>query len=206
MRLVFLFAALIALTPSAAMATEEPAHRVVERVGAIEIREYAAMIVAEVEVSGDQTRASNRGFRPLANYIFGGNTPRQEIAMTTPVTAAPSRGQEIAMTAPVTYEPGENGRWTVAFVMPAEWTMETLPEPNDPNVTLREVAPKRIAAIRFNGGRNPRRFAARQAELMAFLDERGLTAAGDPTFAYYSPPWIPTALRRNEIWVELAEA
>jgi hypothetical protein len=110
------------------------------------------------------------------------------------------------MTAPVTYEPGENGRWTVAFVMPAEWTMETLPEPNDPNVTLREVAPKRIAAIRFNGGRNPRRFAARQAELMAFLDERGLTAAGDPTFAYYSPPWIPTALRRNEIWVELAEA
>jgi hypothetical protein len=71
------------------MATEEPAHRVVERVGAIEIREYAAMIVAEVEVSGDQTRASNRGFRPLANYIFGGNTPRQEIAMTTPVTARP---------------------------------------------------------------------------------------------------------------------
>jgi hypothetical protein len=206
MRLAFLFAALIALTPSAAMATEEPAHRVVERQGAIEIREYAAMIVAEVEVSGDQTRASNRGFRPLANYIFGGNTPRQEIAMTTPVTAAPSRGQEIAMTAPVTYEPGEDGRWTVAFVMPSEWTMDTLPQPNDPNVTLREVAPKRIAAIRFNGGRNPRRFAAHQAELMAFLDARGLTAVGDPTFAYYSPPWIPTSLRRNEIWVELAEA
>jgi len=211
MRLALILAALMALTPTAAMATEEPPHRVVEREGNIEIREYAAMIVAEVEVSGDQTSASNRGFRPLANYIFGGNTPRQEIAMTAPVTAAPARpqepqGQEIAMTAPVTAEAGEDGRWTVAFVMPSEWTMETLPTPADPNVTLREVAPRRVAAIRFNGGRSPRRFAAREAELMAFLDERGLTPASEPTFAYYSPPWIPTPLRRNEIWVELAEA
>ncbi len=192
----------IGLAPPA-MATEEPAHTVVERVGAIEIRAYAAMIVAEVEVAGDQTSASNRGFRPLANYIFGGNTPRQEIAMTAPVTARP-QGQEIAMTAPVTAEAGANGRWTVAFVMPSEWTMETLPEPADPTVTLREVEPRRIAVITFNGGRSERRFAAREAELMAFLSARGLSPASAPTYAYYSPPWIPPPLRRNEIWVELS--
>lgn len=107
------------------------------------------------------------------------------------------------MTAPVTYEPGEQDGWTVAFVMPAEWTMETLPTPNNPDVTLREVDAKRIVAIRFNGGRNARRFAARGAELMAFVEERGLTPVGDPTFAYYSPPWTPTPLRRNEIWIEV---
>ena len=186
-----------------AMAAEEPAHTVVERVGNIEIREYAAMIVAEVEVSGDQTSASNRGFRPLANYIFGGNTPRRQIAMTAPVTAQ-ARGQDIAMTAPVTAEAGEeDGRWTVAFVMPSEWTMETLPEPVDPSVTLRRVEARRMAVIAFNGGRNARRFAAREAELTAFLQERGLAPAGAPTYAYYSPPWIPTPLRRNEIWVPL---
>ena len=204
MRHFFALFALFVFAAAPAMATEEPAHTVVERVGNIEIREYAAMIVAEVEVSGSQTSASNRGFRPLANYIFGGNTPRQEIAMTAPVTAAPSQGQEIAMTAPVTAEAGADGRWTVAFVMPSQWTMETLPEPVDPNVTLREVAPKRVAVIAFNGGRNERRFAAREAQLMAYVQERGLTPAGAPTYAYYSPPWIPPPLRRNEIWVELS--
>lgn len=187
-----------------AMAAEEPAHTVVERAGNIEIRDYAAMILAEVEVTGDQTSASNRGFRPLANYIFGANTPRQEIAMTAPVTARASEGRKIDMTAPVTAEAGADGRWTVAFIMPSDWTMETLPEPADPNVALREVEPRRIAVIAFNGGRNERRFAAREAELMAFLEERGLTPAGEPTYAYYSPPWIPPPLRRNEIWVELS--
>ena len=192
----------IGLAP-VAMATEEPAHTVVERAGNIEIREYAAMIVAEVEVSGDQTSASNRGFRPLANYIFGGNTPRREIAMTAPVTAQ-ARGQEIAMTAPVTAEVGDEGRWTVAFIMPSQWTLETLPQPVDPSVTLRRVEPRRMAVIAFNGGRSTRRFAAREAQLMAFLQERGLSPAGAPTYAYYSPPWIPPPLRRNEIWVELS--
>lgn len=204
MRLAAFLIALAALGAAPVMAAEEPAHTVIERVGDIEIREYAPMIVAEVEVRGDQTSASNRGFRPLADYIFGANTPRREIAMTAPVTARPSEGQEIAMTAPVTARPGEDGLWTVAFVMPAEWTLETLPRPEDPAVTLREVEAKRVAVIAFSGGRDARRFAAREAELGAFLEARGLTPAAAPVYAYYSPPWIPPPFRRNEIWIELA--
>lgn len=204
MRLILSLIALMALTSAPAMATEEPPHRVIERVGDIEIREYAPMIVAEVEVSGDQTSASNRGFRPLAGYIFGDNAPREEIAMTAPVTARASEGQKIDMTAPVTAAEAGEGRWTVAFVMPDSWSMDTLPAPNDPNVTLREVDARRVVAIQFNGGRNARWFAQKEAELLAFVAERGFDTVGEPTFAYYSPPWIPTAFRRNEIWVEIA--
>ncbi|HCR65033.1 MAG TPA: heme-binding protein, partial [Oceanicaulis sp.] len=85
------------------MAAEEPAYTLVERDGPIEIRDYAPQIIAEVVVDGDRRQASGRGFRPLAGYIFGDNQPREEIAMTAPVTSTRS-GQEIAMTAPVTTE------------------------------------------------------------------------------------------------------
>ena len=73
-----------------ARAADEPPHTVVRREGAIEIRDYAPMILAEVEVSGSMAGAGNAGFRPLAGYIFGANTSRQaagsdEIAMTAPV-------------------------------------------------------------------------------------------------------------------------
>tara|TARA_R110002073_G_scaffold76656_31_gene186131 strand:+ start:584 stop:1150 length:567 start_codon:yes stop_codon:yes gene_type:complete len=186
------------------MAADEPPHSVVERVGDIEIRDYAPMIVAEVEVTGSRREAASRGFRPLAGYIFGGNSPREDIAMTAPVTTTRSGGEEIAMTAPVTTTPGEDGRWTVAFVMPPEWTMDTLPEPDNDAITLREVPGKRIAAIRFNGGGNDQAMAQHQAELEAFLAERGLRAIGEPVYGGYSPPWTLGPFRRNEVMIEIA--
>lgn len=203
MRLLAAFAALCALITAPAMATEEPAYTLVERFGAIEIRDYPALIMAEVDVEGERGQASGRGFRPLANYIFGGNQPQADIAMTAPVTSTRA-GQEIAMTAPVASRPTGEGRWTVAFIMPSEWTMDTLPAPNDPNVRLRETAPRRMAVIAFSGVMNDRRAEAHRGELEAFLAERGLQAQGAPTYASYNPPWIPGPFRRNEIWIEIA--
>jgi hypothetical protein len=98
------------------------------------------------------------------------------------------------MTAPVTAAETGEGRWMVAFVMPDSWSMDTLPAPNDPNVTLRELEARQIVAIEFNGGRNPRWFAEKEAELMAFVAERGFETVGEPTYAYYSPPWVPHGL------------
>lgn len=203
MRFLPLLALSLTLAGAPAMAADEPPHTVVERIGNIEIRDYAPMIVAEVEVTGVRREASSRGFRPLAGYIFGGNSPREEIAMTAPVTTTRSGGQEIAMTAPVTTTAGEEGRWTVAFVMPPEWTMETLPTPDSDRVTLRELPGRRMAAIRFNGDGNDRAMNQHQAELEAFLAERGLTATSEPVYAGYSPPWTPGPFRRNEVMIEI---
>lgn len=204
MRFIASLAALIALIAAPAMATEEPAFTLVESHGDIEIRDYPALVLAEVEMSGDRRAATNRGFRPLAGYIFGGNSPREEIAMTAPVTSTRAPGQEIAMTAPVTSEPAGEGMWRVAFIMPEAWSMETLPAPDDARVELREVPARRVAVIRFNGLMGERRVEDKLAELEAFLVEHGHQAAGAPTFAAYNPPWIPAPFRRNEIWVEIA--
>ena len=134
------------LASGAAMAAEEPSYTLVERVGSIEIRDYPGLIHAEVTVRGDRQTATRRGFQPLANYIFGGNQPREDIAMTAPVTASRS-GQSIAMTAPVTSEPAGEGEWVVSFIMPSEWTMETVPVANDPDVRLREAPPLRVLRL-----------------------------------------------------------
>ncbi|MEE2526862.1 heme-binding protein [Hyphobacterium sp. HN65] len=205
---LFLASILTALLLAAeTRAADEPPHTVVLRDGPIEIRDYAPMILAEVEVSGPMARAGNAGFRPLADYIFGGNTSRQatgsdEITMTTPVIQ--SRSQSIAMTTPVTQTRGQVGHWRVAFVMPPEWTMETLPVPNDQRITLNEAPARRMAAIRFSGGPNRSRFEEMSDELIAFLQNEGYDIVGEPVYARYDPPWVPTPFRRNEVMIEIA--
>jgi hypothetical protein len=56
------------------------------RIGAIEIRDYAPMIIAETEARGDRREAISKGFRLIAEYIFGNNTAAQRVPMTAPVT------------------------------------------------------------------------------------------------------------------------
>ena len=69
---------------------EQPKYQVVESSGNIEIRDYTPMIVAEAEVSGDRPNAIGKGFRIIADYIFGNNTTAQKVPMTAPSGA--SRG------------------------------------------------------------------------------------------------------------------
>jgi len=201
MRIMPFVLAIAAFFAAPAMA-EEAEFTLVESHGAFEIRDYPSLIVAEVEVEGTRRGASNSGFQPLANYIFGDNRPREQIAMTAPVTFTRA-GAEIAMTAPVNRSPAGDGRWTVAFVMPSAWTMETLPVPNDESVTLRETQARRMAVMRFSGLMGERRVAGKLAELEAFMAEQGLQALSAPSYAAYDPPWTPAPMRRNEIWIEI---
>jgi hypothetical protein len=55
--LTFLTAALFA---EPTMASEQPQYRVVENFGAVEVRDYAPMIVAEVTVEGEPTAPSTK--------------------------------------------------------------------------------------------------------------------------------------------------
>lgn len=200
---------MVTAASSQARASDEPSYVLVRAQGAIEIRDYPALILAEVEVSGDMTRAGNQGFRPLAGFIFGDNQAPGEdssasIAMTTPVIQ--SRSERIAMTSPVTQSRTEadGETWRVAFIMPGSWTLETLPRPNDPSVIVREQPARRLAAIRFSGGPNEARFERKTEELAAFLAAEGYEIIGEPVYARYNPPWTPTPMRRNEVLIEIA--
>ena len=184
------------------MATEEPAFVVAVHEGAFEVRDYPALVTAEVSVTGSRDQAANAGFRLLAGYIFGGNTRRQSIAMTAPVVQARPSSETIAMTAPVT-QSGGSGLWIVRFVMPRTYTLETLPTPNDARVHLVPIPPARYAVVRFSGLAQPADVERRTAMLRAFMERRRFRATGAASLARYDPPWTLWFMRRNEVWIPI---
>ena len=184
------------------MAVEEPSFKTIVREGAFEVRDYPALVVAEVTVSGDQKEAAGKGFRLLAGYIFGGNKRRQSIAMTAPVAQAPT-SEKIAMTAPVT-QTQSAGEWVVRFTMPSAYSMETLPAPNDPKVHLHLVPPARFAVLQFSGLARKDDVAAKTAELEKLAGTHHLRAIGPASLSQYDPPWTPWFRRRNEVMIPVA--
>ncbi len=181
------------------MAVEEPTFQTVLADGAFEIRDYPALAVAEVTVTGEQKAAARKGFRLLAGYIFGGNRRKQRIAMTAPVARAPA-GEKIAMTAPVTQTQAA-GEWVVRFTMPSSFSLETLPEPSDARVRLRVAPSARFAVVRFSGLARPGDVTTKTAELSAWLRNRQLRDAGPASLAQYNPPWTLWFMRRNEVMI-----
>lgn len=191
-------------TPLTAMAIEEPKYELLEKSDDFELRQYHPMIIAEVLVEGDMDQASSKGFRLIADYIFGNNVTRTggsgKIDMTASVTVEP-KSEKILMTAPVTVEQA-SGQWQVHFVMPSKYTLDTLPIPNNPQVVLREVPARKVAVVRFSGIANQAKIVERTQELLAWMSGKHLILTSTPELARYNPPWTPPFLRRNEIMVE----
>jgi len=181
---------------------EQAKYDVVESQGDIQIRDYAPMIVAEAEVSGERKEAINKGFRIIADYIFGNNAPKQNVAMTAPVIQQPA--EKIAMTAPVTQE-GTGSSWKVRFVMPASYTMATLPKPNNNAVKLEKIPGKRFAVIRFSGMAGEDSLKEHTDALNAFIRDKKLEPLSQATYAFFNPPWTLPFMRRNEIMVEVSK-
>lgn len=200
-RLLALLLILVAIG-SPAMATEEPKFVLVLKDGDFEVRDYAPTVVAEVTVSGNQGQASNQGFRILAGYIFGGNTAQRSIAMTAPVAQRPA-SERIAMTAPVTQR-SAGADWVVRFTMPSEYTLDTLPRPDDRRIALRNEPGQRMAVVRFSGIANARSAERHGKALDAQLQARGLRRIGPTSLAQYDAPWTPWFMRRNEVMVPIA--
>jgi len=203
---VAIFILTLGAQPEEAMATEQVPYTVERTLeSGVEIRRYGATVVAETVIEVATYReAGNEGFRRLAGYIFGGNQGDQKIAMTAPVAVAADEGQKIAMTAPVAAERDSGGGWRIAFFMPSEFTLESLPKPNDARVTLRAVPGRRVAALRFSGRGTSEQFAEHSVELNQALADAAIESVGAPWTARYNAPWVLPLLRRNEAMIELA--
>ena len=192
-----------------AMAIEEPKYEVHISQAPFELRHYAPTLIAQTIVEGDMDEASNKGFRLIADFIFGNNLAANseqaaKIAMTAPVTVEP-QSSKIAMTAPVTIEPqlGSAQQWRVHFVMPSQYTLETLPKPNNPQVTIKSIPSQKFAVLRFSGLVDEEKMAKRVAELKEWTGNKKLKTLGNPELARYNPPWTLPFLRRNEVMVEI---
>jgi hypothetical protein len=198
-----------------AMATEEPRYDVRIAQGPFELRHYVPTLIAETVVDGDMDAASGKGFRLIADYIFGNNraagSPQgAKIAMTAPVTMEP-QSSKIAMTAPVTIEPqsgntamAEASQWRIHFVMPSQYTLASIPKPNNNAVTLRELPRKFMVVHRYTGFNTLAGVQEKTNETLAWAKQQSLQVIGTPQLSRYDPPWTLPMFRRNEIMVEVA--
>ena len=205
MKLTGWITALLLLTStvaSPAMAIEEAPYTVIKADGRFELRDYAPQILAEIVVDGDLEGAGSKAFRPLFDYISGANRARSRIAMTAPVSQEP-QGERLAMTAPVGQQRVQ-GAWAVSFMMPAAYTLETLPTPVDQRITLRQVPARRVAAVRYSGFWSEENYRRHKEQLEAWIAANGLAVSGEPVWARYNAPFTPWFLRRNEVLIPVA--
>ena len=195
------------LSAASVSAYEEPAYEVIQSFGDVELRRYAAYVVAETSVEGDFNRARGQAFRRLFNFISGDNTRREEIDVNAPdnPTVRRSKGEKIAMTVPVfSNSIGDQqapSAWTMEFVMPPGLPLEAIPVPRDARVRLRTVPAHVVAAYRYSGGTGERRFQEHAQRLLRQLSERQIEVLGDPVQAVYNGPFTIGPLRRNEALV-----
>jgi hypothetical protein len=189
---------ILSLMGTQTLAIEQPDYQLVRNYPDFELRQYGPMLLAETRVSGDFDAVGNRAFRLLADYIFGGNTPGEKIAMTAPVSQRPA-----APTSGGTAQP--RGDYVVTFMMPSRFTAETIPAPNNPAVQTREEPARLMAALRYSGRWTWSNYRNHEQRLLDAVRAAGLTPLGAPVYARYNAPFTPWPFRRNEVLVEVSE-
>jgi hypothetical protein len=186
------------------MSIEQPAYETLKQDGDFEVRRYNGYILAGVDEKGDMDTALNKGFRALFDYITGHNKVRQKIPMTAPVTEEMATGSEnIPMTVPVTAEMAGEGVYTVAFIMPGRYTLDTLPQPDNSDIRFTEVPDHNVAVIRFSGHSHEPKIKEMGNKLKEWLDAHDMAPRSNFRLARYDPPWIPGFMRHNEVMVDV---
>jgi len=191
------------LTSCFSVGIEKAKYKVIIKESNLEVRQYQPQIVAETIVDSDFDQAGNIAFRRLFDYISGNNHAKESISMTAPVNQT-NESKKISMTASVNQQKSED-KWVVNFLVPSKYTMETTPEPLDPNVTIREIPAQKIAAIRYSGTWSRKRYESHKSKLEQFISDKQLQIIGEPIFARYDPPFQLWFLRRNEVLIPISE-
>lgn len=179
------------------MAIEEAKYSVVYQDGSFEVRDYDAYLLAEVVVESTFEEAGSKAFRSLFKYISGKNLPQDEISMTAPVSQKRA-GEEIAMTAPVSQR-YTNNKYVISFMMPAKYTQQTIPQPSDPEVSIRYVSPQRMAVVKYSGFWSKSSYEKNRQSLDAWIVSQDLQVTGEHIWARYNAPFSLWFMRRNEI-------
>ena len=191
---------------------ERPSYTVIKKLSdGVELRRYEPYLIAEKTVDGAGFREPTaEGFRACAGYIFGKNKPRrgsdkgEKMAMTAPVRvsgSSPSFGEKMSMTAPVRVQGGTQ-KTKVSFVMGKNYTLTSLPRPQDSSVKLRQVPAHTLAVRTFSGGPPKDERVRREREKIERALERAGMKPNQPqtlVYGYHDPFITPKFLRRNEV-------
>lgn len=180
---------------------EEPNYSILEKNNEYEVRQYSDYIVAEVEMSWDQSSTLNQWFSLLAWYIFWWNSWGNSIAMTVPVSE--KQWQQISMTAPVSNIVTESNTRIVQFSMPSQYNLENLPKPNNDKVVLKNVPWYKAAVLSYTWYATQKRVEEKKKKLLELLITEQKEIIWAVTSAQYNPPLSFPFTRRNEIIVPI---
>lgn len=182
---------------------EKPSYTVLEKKDGYEIRQYSPYILAQTTVVGNYTEATRQGFRIIADYIFGNNTKKENISMTSPVLESEMVSETISMTSPVLETSSEGTERIISFVLPSKYKIDTLPTPNNKAVTFTEVPSRKVAALTFTWYPNESRMETKKFLLLDYLVRDNLRQNGPIETARYNPPLSMPLILRNEILIPI---
>ncbi|XVF07665.1 hypothetical protein REPUB_Repub06bG0159300 [Reevesia pubescens] len=177
----------------------------------LETVRFKPYFIAETTMPGKNGfdfNGASQSFNVLAEYLFGKNTSKEKMEMTTPVftSRTQSDGERMEMTTPVTTKKVENqDKWQMSFVMPSKYGSD-LPLPKDPSVRIKEVPRKVVAVVAFSGFVTDEEVKQRELKLReALKNDRQLQVKKDASVevAQYNPPFTLPFTRRNEIVLEV---
>jgi hypothetical protein len=199
----------LTLLPAAAWAAEQLAYQVVDYYSGFEVRAYPRHLVAETQITGPFEQVSKEALQVLSAYISGNNRRAAAAETEAPPQeeSDKERGEKIEMIGPVTQVPAADGagKHTFAFVLPAKYTLDTLPQPLDPRVTIREVPERQVAARRFSEKWSEEACRRNARSLLIGVETARLKPVGAPFYARYNSPMGLWFMRRNEAMVEVAQ-
>ena len=181
--------------------SEEAKYTVLYDENNIQLRQYQELLIAKTHTSGNYDVSSTSAFKLLASYIFGENQSQEKIEMTTPVLQK-NQSEKISMTVPV-YQQEDSGAWTMTFVLPSKYSIDTIPMPLNKNIEIGSLPAKKVATIKYSGFISSDKIKAKSIELQKWLDENGYISISQPVSAGYDPPWTIPFFRRNEVHIEI---
>lgn len=166
--------------------SEIQSYQVIRTQEPFEMRYYPPAIMAKISSTSKSYRdLGYTGFGKLANYIFGGNSAKKQIAMTSPVHM--DVGDTLS---------------TMSFVMPSEYTQDNLPMPDNAEINIQTTDAEYVAVISFGGFASNDRIHKHQELLRQHLIEKGIAYFGNFRFLGYNPPYQLFG-RRNEVIVSV---
>ncbi|XP_022144956.1 uncharacterized protein LOC111014503 isoform X1 [Momordica charantia] len=168
---------------------ESPKYEILKRTANYEVRKYTPFVV--VETSGDKLSGS-AGFNTVAGYIFGKNSAKEKIPMTTPVFTQ-------------TFD-SESPKVSIQIVLPSDKDINSLPDPEQDTIGLRKVEGGIAAVLKFSGKPTEDMVQEKAKELRSCLIKDGLKPSKGCLLARYNDPgrtW--SFIMRNEVLIWLEE-
>ena len=111
------------------------------------------------------------------------------------------------MTKPVVQQSRGGDHHTISFMMPSQYTLESLPKPRNERVKIRALPQREVAVVRFSGVFSKARANRERVKLIEWLRAEGLIEGNGEDlpvgFSRYNPPGTPPFMNRHEVWIEL---